>query len=765
MLDEYLDLIKGRIESDLASFADPGGVSVERNGRRFEAIWEVRGDPEEAIFKVSQDRGITVTANGRTEPYRTFLAGTRMADLRHMAQMIRQVGTRDVFVQTRAHLTDSDSPPMPATDLLSDLLERQETEATRVVMVTGEAGAGKTSILQDLVQRQAAAYLKGLTSKLLLYVNAQGRALARLNEALATELQDLKVNLTYHSVTALARVGLLVPVIDGFDELLGTSGYDDAFSSLATFLEQLDGEGQLIASARSLYYEGEFLSRASRVSTTGGQAWSHTPVRIVPWDDGDRKKFLDALAHRESLPDEERSTLSARITKVFKGNEDLASKPLFFARTVALLRRDSEFSVDEGDLPGTLTRRFLEREQQEKLLDRQQKPLLSEDRLEQLLSEMAEEMWNQETRELDRRSVREVAEYVLDDRDVPESTRQIVVERMPTFAFLAPSETHLGIMFEHEVFFFHFLTRSMVNQFVQGTDMRAILSRSALPEFVAERFAFELRRHGWLSSLDKLQEILDRLSATGRTEWRRTTQVLENAGLIVMAVLREFMCVNGPEHEIVGRTIGNIVFPGSHLKGVILRDCTMINIQIRRTNLEDTRFIKCSARDMLLMEPRVKIGSTRLELQGLRIPSDVLGIEALSDGGVETIHAPQRIAHLLGECGAPVQRQDAGSERYISEEMQELLQRLMRAYERANPLCDGDQNLQKLFGDPHWHTLRKLLIEHGIVKSENRPASGHQKEFLRRQLSPDAIMSGAIRTRDTEPRVARFWDALEAMSV
>ena len=111
MLDEYLEFLKGRIESDLASFADPGGVSVERNGRRFDAIWEVRGEPKEAMFRVSQDRGITVTANGQTEPYRTFLAGTRMADLRHMAQMIRQVGTREVFVPTRAHLTDSDAFP------------------------------------------------------------------------------------------------------------------------------------------------------------------------------------------------------------------------------------------------------------------------------------------------------------------------------------------------------------------------------------------------------------------------------------------------------------------------------------------------------------------------------------------------------------------------------------------------------------------------------------------------------------------------------
>ena len=144
-------------------------------------------------------------------------------------------------------------------------------------MVTGEAGSGKTRVLQELVRRQADSYLRGQTNKLFLYVNAQGRALARLNEALATELQDLRVNLTYHSVATLARVGIVIPVIDGFDELLGVSGYDDAFSSLAQFLEQMEGQGCLVASARSVYYEAEFLARAGKESATGDQAWTHVP--------------------------------------------------------------------------------------------------------------------------------------------------------------------------------------------------------------------------------------------------------------------------------------------------------------------------------------------------------------------------------------------------------------------------------------------------------------------------------------------------------
>ena len=767
MLESYQET-EARIENDLASFADPGSVSVIRSGKTLLAEWKMRGESREATLTVSLDSGIKVNTEGETQPYTVFLAGTRMADLRRMAQMIRQAKRQEIFVTTRAYRTDTDSiTPRSATELLTELIECDDADATQVAMVTGEAGAGKTRVLQELVSQQADKYLQGKTKKLLLYVNAQGRALARLNEALATELQDLKVNLTYHSVATLARVGLLIPVIDGFDEILGVSGYDDAFSSLAAFLEQLEGQGGLIASARSVYYEEEFRSRADRASTLRGQAWSHVPVKIIPWEEKDQQDFLNELAKRESIPKEDQTTLRTRVDNVFAGNKDLASKPLFFARVVALLQRDPEFSGGD-DLLGELTDRYLERELNEKLLDRQRQPLLPKEYLEQLMGELAEEMWNQETRELDSRSVREVAEYVLDDRTIPESTRQIVAERMPTLAFLAHSEKHMGIMFEHEIFFFYFFTRAIAHQYIQGMNMQVILSRSTLPEFVAERLAFELRQGGYMSTLDDLQKIFDRLAKAGQTEWSRTSQVQENAGIIILALLRKFKDTNSASSEITGRTISTVVFPGSNLDGVTLRNCTFINVEFRRTNLGTTKFIKCNARDVRLVELRVNINSTRLELNGLRVPEDVPSIQEPSYYGNSMIYAPSEITHVLDKCGASVEKNSDEEIREVSKKFLELLKKLIRAYERANPICVSDgasPHLQRLLRDPLWPTLRDLLIRHGIVKQEYRGTSGPRKEFLRRQFSPDEIMLGMSKASRVDPRIARFWDDLEVEAV
>ena len=759
---KFADYWKGRIERDLTSFGDPGAlVDVKPTGRGFRAVWTMQGEEREALFSVSRDQGVSVTTAGRTVPYGSFVAGPDMADLQRLARMILQAMPPGLFVETRAERSSADGDPTKssAVELLADLLEEENDVATRVVMVTADAGAGKTYVLKELARRYADDYLHGRTRRLLLYVNAQGRSLARLNEALATELQDLKVGLTYHSVATLARLGILVPVIDGFDELLGVSGYDDAFSSLAGFLDQLEGEGQLLASARSVYYEEEFLARAGRVSATGDQRWAHVPVRVLEWSDEDRRRYLDQWAADRGLTDEASEQLGRRVRTIFAaGREELAKKPLFFARVVELLRNNPEFSAG-GDLLQALVREYLSRERKEKLLDRQSGSLLTEEQFERLMCELAQEMWNQETRELDSRSVREVAEFFVESEDLSEAAKQSVVERMPALAFLAQSDEESlrggGISFEHELFFFHFLARAVVSEFNStGADVRIVLSRSALPDDVAERVAAQLNARDGAGARGRLQKRLDRLADAGRKEWRRTMQVRENAGLLVMALLR-YAGEDG--REIDGCTVRSVVFPGGRLGRVTLKRCSLVDVEIRRTDLREARFVECTARDVLLFEPRVGPGTTRLELEGLDV-SHVIGLRV-----PETVYDPSAVAATLKECGAPTPGLDQAIGSGAPSPYVDLVERLVRAYRRANPVCTEDPALAGLLGDPKWAVVERLLVEHEIVTKEHRATSGRPKTFLRRRVKPEQLMSGRNGGVNGVPRIVRsFWRALES---
>ena len=769
MLDtlEFSEYWKNRIERDLTSFGDPGAiVAVTGSGRRLRAAWTMRGKDYEAVFSTSRDRGVRVNIGSRHLEYGAFVAGTDMADLRYVARMILQASKPQLFVPTRAeHANEPDAKTGPALQLLKALLDQENHDATRVIMVTGEAGAGKTHVLQELVRRRADAYLRGQSTKLLLYVNAQGRALARLNEALATELQDLKVGLTYHSVAVLARLGILIPVIDGFDELLGVSGYDDAFSSLAGFLEQLEGEGQLLASARSVYYEEEFLSRAGSLSTSGDQAWSHDAVRVHKWSDEDREDYLNQWVRSEGLSDEESTKLRERLQAVFDDrNAALAEKPLFFARMVGILRNKPEFSAGDDPLRA-LVYEYLDRERTDKLLDKQSRSLLSERQFETLMCELAQEMWNQETRELDHRSVREVAEYVVESEGLSDTAKQVVTSRMRTFAFLARRDDYAAsqppLSFEHELFFFYFLAKSIASQFASaGMDVRIVLSRSALPEDVAERVAVELNVSGHGPSPERLQELLDRLGEAGATEWRRNTQVRENAGLLAMALLRAFACSTGVEREVEGCSLRSVILPGSNLSSVTLTRCSLIDVTVRRTDFVSTRFIDCEARQVLLFEPRVATSSTRLELKGLTL-SDVMGIRVVPG---DLTYDPSIIAATLKDCGMSLQEDRRQIRPRVSSDCVELLEQLMRAYRRANPICKGDPNLRGMFAHPDWNRIERLLVEHELIEKTTRATKGKPKDFLRRRFLPEQLMSGLGQRADTDPRIRAFWQELTPKS-
>ena len=760
-MTDYFAYWNERIRHDLASFGDPGtSVDVDGTERTFRASWTMRGEPRESTFSVSRDEGVWVTTSGASRVlYRNFVSGPGMADLRHVAQMVQSAQKPTLFVPTRA---ESPTDSGPAIEVLTDLLG-QESDTTRVIMVTGGAGAGKTCVLRELVRRQADAYLSGRSSMLLLYVNAQGRPLARLNEALATELQDLKVGLTYHSVAVLAQLGVLVPVIDGFDELLGVSGYDDAFSSLAGFLEQLHGDGQILASARSTYYEEEFLERAGRAAASGDQAWSHVPVQIQEWSDEDREDYLDRVIEERGWSSSEVQVFREHVTRTFQAQHHaaLALKPLFFTRVVDLLQHDSSFS-DEDDLLRTLVREYSSRELNDKLLDRHSQPLLTRGQFEDLMQELAEEMWNQETRGLDVGSIRFVAEYFVHDAGLPDAAKQVIVERLPAMAFLGhgdgASSSRGGIAFEHELFFFYFLARTIAARLnAEDAGLRVILSRSALPEEVADRVAQETAaRLDVPDAGSGLQERLDRLSKAAEQESRRTAQVRENAGLLAMALLRE----QAGRDAIQGCTIRSVVFPGSHLKNVTLSRCSLIDVAMRRTDLASTRFVACEARGVRLYEPRVSRRVTRLELTGLGV-DDVSGIRVLEETS-DTNYDPAFITGTLWTCGVPIPHDPEPKGPAVPDADLDLIERLMRAFQRTALVCLQDDTLSSLFSDPRWRMLQRQLVRHGIMKLEDRATSGQRKQFLRPQFLPKQIMAGRVARADTDPQIRSFWEALAA---
>lgn len=224
--------MRARIRRDIRPFADPGSEVL---GDSDQLYWEKDGEAHTASLKAAPgDYLPLISIKGVDMAYRDFLASAYMADLQRLAEFIpKSLDHPDDYVDTRASLS-ADQPGENA-DLLVARLSTEELPygSTRIVLVRGDAGAGKTMALRKMTIDRATDYRNGSSSRLFFYVDVQGRSLSRLDDAMARDLQDLRSRFSYGAVPALVRNGLLVPVIDGFDELLGSGGYDEAFSSLA----------------------------------------------------------------------------------------------------------------------------------------------------------------------------------------------------------------------------------------------------------------------------------------------------------------------------------------------------------------------------------------------------------------------------------------------------------------------------------------------------------------------------------------------------
>jgi hypothetical protein len=741
-----------QIRTDLGPYADPGTLlQIDRQGATFKAKWQQRRREMKATFSVSIQTGIKASFKGKTLSYREFFACEDMADIEGIAKTSGNILSGGVYVETKAFAEQDSTNTLSAlTAIANSVATRPEEQGlTNFVMVTGEAGAGKTSALKELVRRQAENYVQRRSDFVYLYINAQGRALARFNEALATELNELRVHLPYHSVAGLVRLGLVVPVIDGFDELLGVGGYDDAFGSIASFVEELNGQGAIVASARSTYYEQEFLARVSRLPGQTWGSWKLSSITVLGWTREERENYLEqVVSERDGL---DLQDLQTRMRKVFQGkNEALADKPLFVARVCDSLIKGIEF-LEDRDLLEQLVIAFLERERREKLLRRNGDPMLNGDQLKSLYCELAEEMWNLGTRELDRASVRDVAYLVVDDLSLNSAEKTTIIERVSSMAFLQPGETGGSVSFEHELFFDYFLGFRMSEVLRSNQpNLTLLISRSSMGEALADGIAERLHS----DSSGSLSSVVGVLSMASSRSGSRRDVVRENSGRIVGALLGQLLT------EITGLNITSLIFPGSRLSGVKVARSSFEDCEFRRCDLSGAVFAECtsvrSKFELPLVDAKTKLGIAGLETK------DFLGIRFASGSEVQSIYDPYVLVERLLELGLPsLKGIDKPRVRAIDSGVMDIVERIARAFGKCNPICLQDDYLQHIFTQTKWQDILAIGLETEIFRLEKRPANGPRRKFLRRLVRPEDLIAGAIVGADVPENVNRFWNKVE----
>ena len=725
------------IIADLRHFADPYSEIVTKTVAGVHQIsWRSRRRGMEATFR--EVNGVrAVEFRGANWTYAEFLSHDDLGNLAFLADnTIRQfesTGRLPSKIVTAA--VRADPAPRPAHEVLDDAV-RTHTPAgtTHVVFLAAHGGAGKTKVLERVVFDGARSYAGGASKFLYFYVNAQGRALAQVDEAFAVELDLLGAHMSFSAIAALTRAGALVPVIDGFDELIGAVGYDEAFQSLGRFLDALGGSGQIVAAARSTYYEREFQARARL--RPSGKLWSLDTVTLQPWGPSERLAAVElaGLPLSAEASRRAREELGPRAEAI----GDLLGRPFFAVQAArAILAGET---LEEGvDLLRHLTEALLRREVTEKFLDKSHSPMASTSQLWAFLREVANELWYQQTRSLDGPSLDAVVLVGTDGwQPVAVDRLRERVRDLPVFSGAEAGR----VAFSHDYFFGLFLAEILESAIRAGSyPLEDALGRGLLPEGVAQQIR--------LSETDP-GPTLERLNAAASADGLKCALVRENAGTIAAAVIGT-AGVRIPAVVAKRLVFGNVPISGTvgswHCAECVFRRTDLTRLVVESGNWEGAQL------ELVTVRP----GATILRVTGLAVGVNVRGLSVARES-VEDEWAPDAMATILRELevalpAAPVQR-------LVDDETAQVVQRLARAFLKSVFVASEDDVNAKFMRSPSWSRVLSALLRHGLVLPEQRTASGRPKTFYRCQVDPDKLMAGLSPQAKVDAKVRAFWDDL-----
>ncbi|MBF6606664.1 MAG: NACHT domain-containing protein [Chloroflexi bacterium] len=736
------------LEVDLPGFADPETpVEVRQAGGLLEATWLQRGQERVERFVISSDGDFRWDGpDGSHLSYRGFLTSAQMADLGYVAKSVTRRFPREPnYIATEAAADDQQANG--GSGVASDaLIASQITaslsaggSATQLLFVKGPAGAGKTTLLKELTARTAEAYQEGKSNYLFFYVSAQGRALSNLRDAFSGELDDLRANFTRDAVPALARRGVLIPIIDGFDELLGAAGYGDAFGSLREFLLELNGLGVIVVSARSSFYEVEFVGKGS--DDTAQTLYQLAPITLMPWSEADFRNYLAKVHGGSGVVD-----YSSAIARLPNRDRELLGKPFFASQFPAYVDAQStSWDAGPASLLDYLIESYIDRESR-KIVDRDSRPLVPVAGHRTLFEEVADQMWRSENRHINTDDLRTVAEMVGEEADLSGDAVRQFATKVTSYAGFKTTTGGTGreFAFEHEVYFDYFLAQSLRRQLEMDRLSGSFLDRGVLPDEV-----LDIAVDG--TNAFAVIHATSRLAGDGPLFENRR----RNPGAAVSAAFRVVDEV--ADADIAGVDFINTDFGAARLARVAFTRCHFHGTRLERSVLRECRVDTQTVAEAILLS-----NNTTMDVAGLVPGANLFSIVILEKDSRREVYSPREMHAILLRLGAPLPNLEAGEPEYKGEShaMLELLHKLALRYRRANVICEQDDTLSNVVKDRSYSSLRKLLVDGGIVREETRDTSGSRKSFLRPTIAFQELMKYEKESDLPRTPIGDFWRVL-----
>lgn len=733
------------ILKDVSSFANPGSCEIVRRSRRsIEILWYFGRKLKKANFSYTRTNDIKVISDGGEYSYKQFLASDEISDLYSFSQRIlTTIPATDHFVMPKATIDTWHGEREQSIyidravyeEIESPVLDGEKSvlDASKVLFLRGQAGSGKSVAMQMLTREQAYKYQQGKTNYLLFYVDAQGRALTRINEAFAHELQKLFVqNITFNSVATLARNNLLIPIIDGFDELIGSGGFTDAFSSLSAFLASLERSGSLIATGRSAFYDDKnFAKIAERYSHNDTINYTFTTIEINEWGDDEFEKFIEGRKKNSRHSKRLVEDFKRYYDKASESNKRLLSKPFYCVSLANIIDEEGYIFDSDLNLIDVLVDHFIQREVN-KLKTRQDEPLLNKNQHIWMLKQVAVEMWWQEIRSLDRDSLLAIAEITAENFDILPEYWAILEDRINFYAFFTSDKEHQSEKrkFENDIYFDYFLLKAL-NEFIDesSNELTPFLSRSLLGESLLEFMATDsTATEGGVISC-RIENISSSLSNS-----RLGSLIRKNGGAIVATLLRGRddlkEKINISNVEIYKQDISNVKLSAPSIENCFFQDVNLSGASLLNAKIIDSRF------DRILVD----LNATKFDGSNFNPGENINSILVSS----KAIYDPVELSSSLERLGVSIpkkQKKFSPKQNDILFLLNEFLRKISRGF-YIDIEDSNDLRYRSIFRDRNWPALKMMLIDSGLLRKKFIDKSGPRSYLYMLNETPDNILMG-----------------------
>lgn len=713
----------------ITSFADkPTDLQMDK-GR---LLTEIRGELIEASV-ILRDGNLFVVEKGVEDSAYSWLRN-RIAGLPQLAErIIDYIPLETAFIDPCSELLDElEFDPNEqekrieyTTETLIDILNRKVPGTTSILYLTSDAGDGKSTLINTAAHLQAKRFKEKKSDWLLLPIPLGGGPFLRMDDiVIASIINKLRFRYFYFdSFIELVRLGMVVPALDGFEEMFMQNSAGEALSATGNLVNKLNSGGSLLIAARKAYFDYKSFSSQAKLFDTITASVSFARMSLQRWN---KEQFVLYTSYQGvSNPDQ---IYDLVVNKLHNPHHPILTRPVLIKQLIGVFSD----STNVNDLISQLesaTSYFpafvnviIEREANIKWIDTSGepfKPILTVDQHYQLLSYLAEEMWLNSNDTLKDSILDLISELFADQNRLTIQTARQIKERIKQHALIIRSDPNSpSYKFDHDEFREYFLGVAIADKIIlkRTLESRELLKKLQLPTQTFE--AIVARVKSSKKDIEGLKVILDEIiKGEGQTSFVR-----ENVGGILIRLLNNVSTTH--------LSISNYEFSSNSFFTIKLDRVTFENCHFQNTSLKDSVISNCmfSNCNFDRLELSNTVAFKEVTLKDCHIASlhDIAKDKAYYDEfSIKRILQNKGVIIVDGANGLVF------PDGIVEDEDLELVERALRRFVRSNnPINDSIFKLR--LGNKADHFISKILpelIRREILIEVDYVGSGQKRRF------------------------------------